>query len=392
MKIFHFDGPSWAFLTPEQMYGEQGKLRLAHKHYQDANIYFLSVMNVCRFNPKKTRVTLNGDLQCEVEIGDPESRTFRYLQCSFPLVDMLHSLPGFMSRFPDRDTFLRYLLLERYLPQKKVKRQLYLATIRAYAKTWLSERFALKILLGIYSREVEVDHDTRYEIKIFDPFWDAVTDDKKAVDSRKNHPDFHALNNAMWDTTKTEEVNYSLLPGAEGRANCRLTIDQIVNHFGLDVGNQRIAYIGKTEQEPFERLFPHTTLNELNSELARNEYESLIIHLFGFRMRSLDLTSNKELKTLTKSEAITITEAELINYFKPLKNVDYVKNHGKPKWEHIKLLLNKKYKSIRGLLEIDRQYARFYTAQVGDQKLNKHEIDVDLNAYRPVSKKGTAKS
>ncbi|WP_303288853.1 hypothetical protein [Marinobacter sp. SS8-8] len=71
MKNFHFDGPTWAFLTPEQMYDEEGKLRRAHKHYQNADIYFLSIMNKCLFEPRKTKVSSDGSIKCEVCVGDP---------------------------------------------------------------------------------------------------------------------------------------------------------------------------------------------------------------------------------------------------------------------------------------------------------------------------------
>lgn len=392
MKTFHFDGPDWAFLTPEQMYDEEGKLRRAHKYYQNADIYFLTVMNKCLFNPKKTKVTADGNIQCEVWVGDPEKRTFRHLTVVFPLIDIVHALPGILNKFPDQNEFLTYALLNRYLPKNTLKRQLYHVVKRGLAKNILSTGFALKVLRAIYASEITIRHTTRFEINIFDPITDAITNEQKAAESKAHHPDFHALNNANWDTQQTAKIDYSKLPGANEKENCRLTIDQIVNRFDIEVGNQKIAYIGKTEQQPFDRLFPHVKLNELNSKLAKNEYETLVIHLFGFKMFDMPLTSWPATTLLSKSDAVTITEAELINYFKPSANEDYVKNDGKPNWKHIRLLLKNKYESIRGLLDIDGRYAKFYTSQVGELKLNRHEIDVDLNAYKPAPKKKRTKS
>lgn len=392
MKTFHFDGPDWAFLTPEQMYDEEGKLRRAHKYYQNADIYFLTVMNKCLFNPKKTKVTSDGNIQCEVWVGDPEKRTFQRPTVVFPLIDIFHTIPGILHEFPDRNEFLTYALLNRYLPKNTLKKQLYRVVKGGLAKGILRPGFALNVLRAIYASEITIRHSTRFEINIFDPIADAMTDDQKAAESKKHHPHFHALNNANWDTHKTAEVDYSKLPGANEKENFRLTIDQIVNRFDIEVGNQRIAYIGKTEQQPFDRLFPHVTLNELNSKLAKNEYETLVIHLFGFKMFDEPVTSLPATTQLSKSDAITITEAELINYFKPSENEDYVKNDGKPNWKHIKLLIKNKYENIRGLLDIDGRYARFYTSQVGNLKLNRHEIDVDLNAYKPAPKKKKTKS
>ena len=392
MKNFHFDGPSWAFLTSEQMYDEEGELRRAHKYYQNADIYFLSIMNKCLFNPAKTRVSLNGTIKCEVCVGDPKNKTFQRRKVSFPLIAIFHALPGIRHTFPDQDDFLAYALLERYLPKNALKKQLYCLVRNGLVRGFLPQKPALNILLAIYSSEVTVRHSTRFEINIFDPISAAMTDDRKAGESKKHNPQFHALNNANWDMQKTAAIDYRKLPGAGDKENCRLTIDQIVNQFGIDVGNQKIAYIGKTEQQPFDRLFPHIKLNELNNKLTKNEYETLVIHLFGFMMWEDPVNPLSPTTQLSKSDAITITEAELINYFKPSENEDYVKNEGKPNWRHIKLLIKNKYEKIRGLLDVDGQYAKFYTVHVGMQKLNRHEIDVDLNAYKPAHKKKKSKT
>lgn len=392
MKNFHFDGPTWAFLTPEQMYDEEGKLRRAHKHYQNADIYFLAIMNKCLFNPSKTKVALDGSVKCEICVGDPTKKKFERINIKFPLADILYAMPGVKDRFRNRDEFLFFVLIKQYLPNTIFKKKIYLLVKRFLKRGALSPRFGFKILRAIYSSEITVRHETRFEINIFDPAADAITDDEKAQKSRKANPRFYDLNEADWDSQKTEEVDYSKLPGAGEKENCRLTIDQVVNHFGIDVGNQNIAYIGKTEQEPLDRLFPHKKLNKLDAKLLKNEYETLTIHLFGFMNWDAPALSLPPNTSLAKADAITVAEAELINYFKPSENDKYVSDDGKADWKHIKLLLRKKYSKVRGLLDIDGQYAKFYTSHVGDSKLNRHEIDVDLTNFRPVQQKNAADS
>jgi hypothetical protein len=390
MKNFHFDGPTWAFLTPEQMYDEEGKLRRTHKHYQNADIYFMAIMNKCFFSPHKTRVTLNGRIRCEVCIGNPAKKKFYRKKLTFPLAEILYAMPGIKDRFHSSDGFLFFVLLNQYTPTSALKKRIYLSIIKLFKAGALPPEFAFKTLRAIYSSEIIVRHETRFEINIFDPVADAITGNEKTEETRKANSRFHDLNGEDWDSKKTAEIDYSKLPGAGEKENCRLTIDQIINHFDIDVGNQKIAYIGKTEQEPFDRLFPHKKLNELNAKLLKNEYETLIIHLFGFMSWDEPIVSWPPRTSISKADATTIAEAELINYFKPIENEKYVNNGGKSDWKHIKLLLREKYSIIRGLLDVDGQYAKFYTSHVGDNKLNRHEIDVELTNYRSAQREDVA--
>lgn len=382
MKSFHFDGPTWLFLTPEQMYDEQGKLRRYHKHYQNADIYFLATMNKCFFDPSKTKITLDGNIKCEICTGDPVNKKFNRSSIKFPLSDILYAIPGIKDTFRNSDEFLFSVLMKQYRPQSTLKKRFYLIIISLIKRGVIPPTLGFKSLRAIYSSEITVRHETRFEINIFDPIADAIANNEKAQEARKTNPRFYDLNEADWDSQGTEKIDYNKLPGAGKKENCRLTIDQIVNHFGIDVGNQQIKYIGKTQQEPFDRLFPHEKLNKLDAELLRNEYETLIIHLFGFMSWDAPVVSLPPTTSLTEADTITVAEAELINYFKPSENDIYVSDDGKANWNHIKLLLSKKYCKIRGLLDIDGQYAKFYTRHVGDTKLNRHEIDVDLMKFR----------
>lgn len=380
MKNFHFDGPTWAFLTPEQMYDEEGKLRRAHKHYQNADIYFLSIMNKCLFEPSKTKVLLDGRIKCQIRVGDPLKKKFNHVIKNFPLYKILHAAPGIKNQFKNEKEFLSFILFERYRPKGYFKKIIYEYSLKLLKAGFISQKLCLKILTAIYSSEIKVYHETRFEINIFDPLVQFTTNNKKAEQVQKDNPRLSALNEADWDTSKTKDIDYSKLPGAKNSEYFRLTIDQVINYFNIEVGNQKIAYIGKTKQMPFDRLFPHEKLNELDAKLLRNEYETLIIHLFKFANWDEPISSNRPTTFISKADAITITEAELINYFKPTENTTFVKNDGKANWKHIKLLKRNKYRKIRGLLDVDGQYAKFHTLHVGDKKLNKHEINIDLAA------------
>ncbi|MFB2830927.1 hypothetical protein ACE1BS_15165 [Aeromonas jandaei] len=381
MKTFHFDGPTWAFLTPEQMYDEEGKLRRAHKHYQNADIYFLSIMNKCFFEPRKTTISSDGSIKCEVCVGNPSKKKFDRISISFPLSEIMYSMPGIKDRFKSRNEFLFFVLFNQYCPKSFFKIRLYEFSRHLLKRGIISTTLCFNVLRLIYSSEITVRHETRFEINIFDPLAHCITNNEKAEQERKANPRFYTLNEADWDTSKTKNVDYSKLPGAEKGENCRLTIDQIINYFDIEVGNQKVAYIGKTEQEPFDRLFPHKKLNELDAKLLKNEYETLIIHLFGFMNWDEPILSSLPITSISKADAISIAEAELINYFKPSENDKFVRDDGKANWKHIKLLIRNRYQQIRGLLDVDSQYAKFYTLHVGEKKLNRHEVDVDLVAY-----------
>jgi hypothetical protein len=387
MKNFHFEGPTWAFLTPDQMYDEEGNLRRSHKHYQNADIYFMTVMKKCLFNPLKTKVSLNGDINCELLIGDPESKTYQRISVSYPLSEIWYAMPSVKASFKTREEFLFTVLFNQHMPRSGFKRKIYKFIKRLIKRKIINTNLGSKILVAIYSSEIKVRHETRYEINVFDPLVESMTDSKKAEEARRANPELYALNDADWIIDKKEKIDFSKLPGADSVENCRLKIDQVINHYNIDVGGQRIVYIGKTEQEPFDRLFPHTKLNELNGKLSVNEFESLVVHLLGFLNFDTPVYSLPPKTSIPKSDATTIVEAELINYFKPQENEDYVKDKGKSQWKHIKLLSKKGYRKIRGLLDIDGPYAKFYTPHIGGNGKNRHEVDVDLSLYKTKKQK-----
>lgn len=382
MKSFHFDGPTWAFLTPDQMYDEEGKLRKAHKHYENADIYFLAIMNKCLFVPGKTRIARNGNIICRILVGDPVKKKFNRIRLEFSLAETLYTMPGIVDKFKSRDEFVFSVLLRQYRPKSEYKKKLYISLIRLLNSGILSAKVAFRALRAIYASEITIRHVNRFEINIYDPLADAITNNEKAERARKANPRFYNLNEAAWNSEKLKDVDYDKLPGPKENGSYILRIDQVISLSGMDVGNQRIAYIGKTEQEPFDRLFPHEKLNKLDAKLLRNEFETLIIHLFGFKNWDSPVLSLPPTTSIKRSDAITIAEAGLINYFKPPENHDYVSDNGRAEWKHIKLLKRMGYGKVRGLLDVDGQYSKFYTDHIGDQRPNRHEIDVELSSIK----------
>ncbi len=325
-------------------------------------------------------------------LGDPERKTYQHISVSYPLSEIWYAMPSVKASFRTREEFLFNILFNQHTPHSTLRKRIYSAVKCLIRKKIIPLHLGYKLLVATYSSEIKIRHETRYEINIFDPLIESMTDERKAKKAKEKNPEIYALNDADWDMEKKEKIDFSKLPGNFFGENCRLKIDQIINYFNIDVGGQRIVYIGKTEQEPFDRLFPHTKLNELNGKLSVNEFEGLVIHLLGFKSWDEPVYSLSPKTSLSKSDTITIAEAELIDYFKPQENEDFVKDKGKPQWKHIKLLTKKGYSKIRGLLDVDGPYAKFYTPHLGNIGKNRHEIDVDLNQYRSVQQKNAADS
>lgn len=386
MKTLYFAGPTWMFVTPEQMYGEEGKLRSAHKHYKNADIYFLTKMRKVRFKPEKSGITGDGKIKVVVSLGDPtgqhDETTF-----VFPAIELLYSMEHISTQFRSRENFFVYVLLYYYKPQRLRSRLAHWIGSRLIVKR-IAQEMACSLLKWSYSREVRVSHKNAYEISIEDPLARALTDDNKVEEMKQSNPAAYeriqALFDADWDTELLKSVDYKKLPGSSRKGTLRLTVDQVINHFEVDVGPQEIVYIGKTEREPFERLLPHEKLQELQSRFLRNDGEAIVVHLFGFKVFDVEGVEMKE-TCINASEAVTANEAELINYFKPVMNDKYVRDAGKRKWVHMVSLKSKGYRQIVTLLEVDGQYTKFVTAEADSVDPNRHMFVTDLYSLRRVA-------
>lgn len=381
MKTFYLGGPTWMFLIPDQMYGEDGKLRAAHHHYKNADIYFITKMCKIRFDTRQTRVTSDGQIQTTIIVGDPsgEHKTYRFV---FPHIYTLYSVKHIAPQFESVEHFFKYTLCHYYRPQSRLSRAAYkfgrsLATIKALSS------LGFTLMNWAYAREVKISHKTAYEITIDDPLLRSIVNNAEVEQMKTENPEVYRrqreLHDADWDTERLKKVDFSQLPGGGEALASRLTVDQVINIFDVDVGVQEILYIGKTNREPFERLLPHEKLQELESKFLRNDGESLIVHLFGFK--KIDIANGTVNQTkLKKEDATSACEAELINYFKPAMNSDYVKDTGKSNWDYIRKMRANKYQQILVELDIDGQYTKFASTEAGISGKNKHAFIVNLSS------------
>lgn len=372
------------FLTPEQMYEEQGKLRAAHKHYQNADIYFLTRMQKVRFEPKKFRVSRNGEILGVLSLGDPTG-ICKKLNFSFPPLEALYSMKHISPQFKDLEHFFVYALVHIYKPKCVKARLAYWMAQRLY-KRKLFSKLVIFLMKWSYSRDLHVVSDSPYEICFVDPIASQLIKDQKVEELKSSSPEvykkYRTLQDSEWDTERLKTVDFSKLKDFHSSTLLLpLTVDQVVSHFDIDVGNQEILYIGKTEREPFERLLPHEKLQELQSKFLRNDGEAIVIHLLGFQKNDIDNGIQKP-TSLSRTDAITTVESELINYFKPVMNEKYVEDDGKRTWSHIKTLTSSGYEQIATELDIDGQYTKFETAHIKNANPNSHCFITCLTTLR----------
>ncbi|WP_261884492.1 hypothetical protein [Vibrio pomeroyi] len=373
MKVFQLDGPTWAFFTPEQMYGEQAKLRAANKNYINADLYMLTRMNKIYFNVKKTKVNYDGTISAQIFVGNSDLKQFERKAVKIPLIHFTYEIPSFKREFTTPNHCFFRLLYRQYEPKSQFKRKLVLIAKKLHAKGMLPNIALFYIMRAVFSTEVRVFHDSPYQINVYDPLIECTSNDEKAEVYRRKNPETYSLNNADWDLEKRSKVDFSNLPGFTEQYNSTYMVDQIANVFEVDVGGQEVLYIGKTEQEDFARLVSHDKLNKTNALHLRDEYKANVVHLLGFRycdiFGSVACQSN-----IKKSDAITIAEATLINYFKPQDNTHYVDDSGANEWKHRKLLKRKHYQRVDLLLDIDGQYTKFYTTYLGHKGESSHSM------------------
>ncbi|MGY5618845.1 hypothetical protein ACXHPE_17045 [Vibrio cincinnatiensis] len=377
MKVFQLDGPTWAFFTPEQMYGEQAKLRSANKNYINADLYMLTSMNKVLFNTKKTKVNYDGTISVEILVGNSSLKKFERKHLKIPLIHFTYEIPSVKKSFPTPEHCLAHLLYRQYQPKSKIKRKVISFAKKLHAKGLLSDIVLFVFSRAIFSSEVCVFHESQYEINVYDPLIESTTDDEKAKSYYQKNPEAFRINNAEWDIEKKKKVNFSMLPGFTDSYNSTYMVDQIVNSFEVDVGGQEVLYIGKTEQEDFERLVSHDKLNKTNALHLRDDYKANVVHLLGFRHYEL-IKAIPRASSIDKSDAITIAEATLINYFKPQYNTHYVNDDGAGNWQHRRLLKQKRYTYVNMLLDIDGQYTKFYTPDTVSSVKSSHSIEYSI--------------
>lgn len=370
-----YSGPLYMFITPEEMYGELGKLKSSHINYKEADIYFLSKMKKVKFVKSFKKVTKNASVEIKVKVSNGDD-SYKEQKGEIEIADFFYSLPHIEKEFRSKDEFLFYILYSLYVPKNFIWDKILKTAKGFFIKGLLSEEALFRLMKYIYSKEIKVEFFSDYTISIDEPISKILTDEEGLKIQKELFPERHEeildLNNEPFDKDSLSKVDHSKLDEFNSESII-LSIDQIVNMFNINVGVQEILYIGQTQREAFERLLPHEKLQELTSKFLRNDNEAIVVHLFGFQVFS-NLISYPKLKPKDK---LTALEAELIKYFRPEMN-DIFKNGNRNSWDHIKNMKKLGLKEIMIELDIDGQYCKFTTNKVKKENPNQHIIRIKL--------------
>jgi len=374
-KVIGYSGPLYMFITPEEMYGELGKLKSSHINYKEADIYFLTKMKKVKFDKSYSDVTSDASIKIKVLLFDKNGKR-EIKNGKVQIIDFFYSLPHIRKSFKSSNEFIFYVLYNLYAPKKSFWRKSLNILKKLFINNLISENFLFTLMKFIYSKEVKIEFLSDYTIGIDEPIATILTDEKSLKLQKELFPEKHEeiikLNEKPFDKDALKNVDHSRL----GKLNSKslvLSIDQVVNILDIDVGEQEILYIGQTKREPFERLLPHEKLQELTSTFLRNDSEAIVVHLFGFQIISNLMSYNK----LTSDDKLTTLEAELIHYFKPEMN-DKFKNGNRNTWKHIKNIKKCGLQEIFIELDIDGQYCKFLTEAIKKDNPNQHIIRIKL--------------
>lgn len=376
-KSIGFTGPSYLFLTPNEMYREVGKLKQCHNNYKQADIYFLTKMKHVKFNEEYTEIKKN-KIIIKIICAGVEKEVI------LDPMDHIYKIKHMKNIFQNKEELFFYMLHNEYTTKNRYLHFIYTNSKKLFMAKILSRKIYINILKYIYSKEIKVTFLTPYTVSIDEPILKIITDEKKNSEYKSQFPkryeEVQKKLNSEFNEECISNINYDKLPFHHLRA-INYSIDQIVNIENIDIGEQEILYIGQTEREPFARLLPHEKLQELGLTYLRNDKEAIVIHLFGFQTLIFDNNKNyvniNEINKLTNKEIITTLEAELINYFKPIMNSDY--KHGERKnWKHVKKLKYLKYKNIIIEQDIDGLYCKFKTKTIDIENKNKHIIRTNI--------------
>lgn len=359
MKVLIFSEPTYIFVTPDEMYGELGKLKSCHKYAKNANIYFITKMKKVKFDTNYKKINLDGNITLKILLGDTVKKI------TFDPIDYIYNINTeyFQAIFKNKNNFFIYLMHNQFTPQKAFMRLTMKIIKNAFIKKVINKKYYFKLMKIIYAKDMNIIFPTAYTVSINEAM-------VKATTSNTNTENLEMVPfDNQYDEDCYEKVDMGKLEFRES-GSLILTIDQIINLNNIDVGDQEVLYIGQTKREPFERLLPHEKLQKLVSTYTRNENEAIVVHLFNFKK----LINYSD---ISKTDEINALEAELIHYFKPIENIHYVDSN-RNTWSHIKKLKSLKYSGVAIELNMDGEYCKFKTAHINPENKNIHFINTKL--------------
>ena len=106
-KSIGFTGPSYLFLTPNEMYGEIGKLKQCHKNYKQADIYFLTKMKHVKFNENYIEIKKN-KIIIKIICAGIEKKVI------IDTIDHIYNIKHLKNIFNNKEELFFYMLHNEY--------------------------------------------------------------------------------------------------------------------------------------------------------------------------------------------------------------------------------------------------------------------------------------
>lgn len=225
-KSIGFTGPSYLFLTPNEMYGEIGKLKQCHNNYKQADIYFLTKMKHIKFNEnfieiKKNKIIIKiicAGIEKEI-ILDP--------------IEYIFNIKHLKNIFHNKEELFFYMLHNEYKTKNRYLNFIYTNVKKLFISKVLSKKAYINILKYIYSKEIKVTFLTPYTVSIDEPILKIIIDEKKNAEYKLDFPekyeDVQKIFNSEFDEDCIKRINHDKLPFNHIRA-INYSIDQIVSH------------------------------------------------------------------------------------------------------------------------------------------------------------------
>lgn len=325
-KIFSSYLKNFIFLRNEKLQDEYITLLKDHNIVSNSNIYFVTKVKKIRFD-KNLSIGFNFNLKGNLFVGKTK------LPFNYPLINFYFSIPLLQEIFPTKFDLINY---------------------------YYGSNFKINFLNQLYMRY-------------------------------KFYKDFK-INNVLSDSDgKNVYINSGLTKKITNEMDELLIFSE--NFLGLLdsenlISNQifkgDIIYIGKSK-EITKRTSNHEKFSKFYSQLKDDEellfyfleFDDSNLSIEDYKLLNFKIVSNLEIDEITKENRISLIEASLINYFKPILN-NQEKNKELIKGNKVKeFLLKNGFTNIHIELITEGLLSKFGNSCISHS--NSHDIKFDLN-------------